>query len=159
MDQDLTSRAASPRTVAPDPSPRTSGVFVALLVLLLLVGEGVGCQKDCDIEPGTPATDLPLLHGSTRGDGCYPSSGPDEMRALSCCRFPVFVLDGGVVECPGLGVTVDCTQLAPAEFFWLGTSYGGRLCDPGGSSESEWICGVFVRDGRVVGGCRDCPPD
>jgi hypothetical protein len=82
------------------------------------------------------------------------------MLALSCCRFSSTVLDGGVVACGYYGqFTVDCSQLAPAEFFWVGSAYGGGLCDRSGSSKSEWSCGVFVRDGRVVGGCSDCPPD
>ena len=136
---------------------RISGVFVALLVLLPLVGGGVGCRKDCDIEPGTPATYLPLLRGATRGDACSPASGEgQDMLALTCCTLSK--ADGGVVAC-GSAFTVDCSKVPPAEFFWLGTSYGGGLCDPSGSSRSEWICGVFVRAGYAVGGCRYCPPD
>ena len=136
---------------------RTSGVVVALLVLLPFVGGGVGCQKDCDIEPGTPATELPLLSGATRGEWC--GGDGEYMLALTCCTFSTAVLDGGVVECRGGLFTVDCTKVPPAEFFWLGSPYGGGLCDPGGSSRSEWRCGVFVIGGRAVGSCRSCPPD
>ena len=139
---------------------RTERTFGVLVVRLLLLLAGVGCRKDCDIEPGTPATDLPLSGGMPGWSGCSPSSGDSEyMVALTCCTFPTAVLDGGVVECRGGLFTVDCTKVPPAEFFWLASSYGGGLCDPGGSSKSEWACGVFVRAGRAVGGCRYCPPD
>ena len=132
---------------------------LVILMFAVLPGGAVGCHDVCDVPPGTPIADLPLQSADS-WFGCYPRSGPtEEMTALNCCRWPLFQgLDAGVESCPPLG-QVDCTKIAPAKLYSIGDAYGGGLCDPGGSSKSEWLCGVFVRDGRVVGGCSYCPPD
>jgi hypothetical protein len=84
-----------------------------------------------------------------------------ELNALRCCSNPYLPRDGGVVECLLLlGGIVDCNQLPPADFLALGEPYGEWRCQRDeGFGERFWQCGVWVRDGGVVGACGDCPPD
>ena len=138
---------------------RTPGAPVAFLLLLLAAGGGVGCRKDCNIAPGTSAEFLPLLSG-VPSSYCSPDEAwglTEEEKAFFCCSYRGLVGDAGVASC--YGGSFDCANVAPADFHWLGDPYGGWKCDPSGSSSSDWICGVWIRDGRVVGACEACFPD
>lgn len=148
---------------------RTFGAFVTFGLLAVLAGGGVGCHRaDCSsIAAGTPTTELPLVSWTDRGVAppapypgqgygyCQPVASNFEMTTLACCTGRDTSHDGGVLECTTYwfhGV-ISCTDVAPAEFYFLSAdSYGGDCL----SDMGREFCGVWVRDGRVVGACGQC---
>jgi len=138
--------------------------LAALLLVVVLSSAAVGCSRggtldDCrSITPGTLVGSLPAVHTPGVVDpSCPPLVGTtDELNALRCCSYPYYPRDGGVVECSGR--TVDCNQLPPADYYSLGEPYGGGLCQDDWA-ERFWACGVWVRDGSVLGVCGYCPQD
>jgi len=135
-------------------TPPTSAAFTALLPLLLLAGGSVGCHPDCRFAPGTPVADLPV-------DGVAPAGfldcGPDEARTLSCCwKYRGNPDAGAGGECRH--GSFDCTNVAPAEPLFVGEPYSGWECGQE-AWHTTYFCGVWARDGGVVGSCGYCFPD
>ena len=125
---------------------RTLGVLVALALLLLLAGGGVGCHNPpcASIAPGTPVTDLSFTdHGGWTV--CYPYQA--DLVKLGCCERT----DAGYLQC--------FPPASTCEFRWVShDSYGGE-CDgdrAAGDPYGREFCGVWIVDGGVVGVCSEC---
>ena len=132
---------------------RTFGALVALALLLLLAGGGVGCHNPpcTSIAPGTPATDLSFTSTHRGYSGpCYPDQHQADLVKLGCCERT----DAGWWQC--------VPPASTCEFRWVShDSYGGE-CDgdkAAGDPYGPELCGVWIVDGRVVGVCSECEFD
>jgi len=121
---------------------------VALPLVLALTSVGIAChQPDCDsLAPGTPVTDLTFTSSGSVLGPCH----PELQVQLGCCERT----DAGSLQCFPLATT--------CEFRWVShDSYGGE-CDgdrEAGDPYGRLFCGVWIRDGRVVGVCSQCEFD